>query len=94
MAGMSLKGQYNLVSIMVPPRGVYERKVFTKEQKKTMFIGEKLTVMLHFRFFDRNFCEAVRNLIICIRDIFSILKIVKEFILDLMLEAVDIIRRF
>ena len=42
MAGMALKGQYNFVSIMVPPRGVYERKVFTKEQKKTMFIAEKL----------------------------------------------------
>ena len=38
-----------------------------------------------------NFCEAFRNLIIYIRAIFSILKIVKEFILDLMLEAIDII---
>ena len=30
-----------------PPRGVYERKVFTKEQKK-MFIAEKLTVMFKY----------------------------------------------
>ena len=38
-----------------------------------------------------NFREAFRNLIIYTRAIFSILKIVKEFIIDLMLEAVDII---
>ena len=50
MAGMALKGQYNLVSIMVPP-GVYERKVFTKKTKNAMF-NVKLTVMLHSRFVD------------------------------------------
>ena len=59
-----------------------------------MFIAEKLTVMLHFDILMDNFCEAFRNLIIYIWAIFSILKIVKEFILDLMLEAIDIIRRF
>ena len=37
MAGMALKGQYNLVSIMVPPRGVYERKIFIKEQKYNVY---------------------------------------------------------
>ena len=36
MAGMALKGQYGLVSIMVPP-GVCERKVFTKKQKDNLY---------------------------------------------------------
>ena len=47
MAGMAVKGQYNLVSIMVSHRGVGEGKVITKEQK-AMFIAEKLTLKLHF----------------------------------------------
>ena len=47
MAGMALKGQYNLVSIMVPPE-VSMKEKFSQENRKTMFIAEKLTVMLHF----------------------------------------------
>ena len=47
MAGMAFKGQYNLVSIIVPPE-VFMKEKFPQENRKTMFIAEKLTVMLHF----------------------------------------------
>ena len=81
MAGMALKGQYNLVSIMVPPE-VSMKEKFSQENRKTMFIAENLTVMLHFLYCLWIYsAKAFRNLIIYIRAIFSILKIIKEFIM-------------
>ena len=94
MAGIALKGQCDLVSIMVPPE-VSMKENFSQENRKKMLIAEKLTVMLHFLYcLWIHSAKAFRNLIIYIRAIFSILKIIKEFILDLMLEAVDINTRF
>ena len=42
MACMALKGQYNLVSIMVSSEVSMTEK-FSQKNRKTMFIAEKLT---------------------------------------------------
>ena len=76
MAGIALKGQCNLVSIMVPPGVLFKRKM---KEKHFCYCNRIISV------------TAFRNSIIYIRTIFSLLKIIKEFVLDLMLEAVDIV---
>ena len=48
MVGLALKGQYNLASIMVPPPEVSMSEKFSQKNRQTMFIAEKLRVMLYF----------------------------------------------
>ena len=48
MAGMALKGQCNLVSIMVCPEVSLKEK-FSKKKAKTITIAKKLRVMQHFQ---------------------------------------------
>ena len=75
---MALKCQCNFVSIMVLPE-VSMKEKFSQKNRKTMF----------FYIFDGYFCYSFYKINdIYIGAIFSILKIIKEFQLDLMLERV------
>ena len=93
MAGTVLKGQCNLVSIMVPHRDIFERKIFTEEKKNNIY-SLKFEINAAFSIFliDISF-TSFRTLIIYLDAIFLILKFFKEIFLDLMLQAVNILRR-
>ena len=60
MTGMVV--QSSLVSMMVPKRGL-RKNGFHKRTEKTMFIAQKLTIMLYFYIVDGYFCYSFRTLL-------------------------------
>ena len=46
MAGIALKGQHDLVSMMPPPSGVLERKVFLKTERRAATATAVTSVLL------------------------------------------------
>ena len=92
MAGIALKGQCDFVSIMVPPEvSLKEKNV--RQKKNVISKGNKRNAAFSRLLIDC-FVTAFRILIKYIGTNFLSMGVFKEFVLDLMLEAVDILDRF
>ena len=83
-----MAGQCDFCYRISPSRGVYERKVLTEKREKHIFCLTSSKKCCIFKIVD------CRILIQYTGTIFQILEVFKEFVLDLMLEAIDILSRF
>ena len=91
MAGIALKSQCDFVSVMVPPEvSLKEKNV--RQKKDVILKGNKRNAAFSRLFIDC-FVTAFRILIKYIGTNFLRMEVFKEFALDLMLEAVDILGR-
>ena len=84
MAGIALKGQCDLVSIMVPPEVPLKEKFSWKESVKKCIFCIKVESNGGVLFF----CNF-GNSVIFIRVVFLILEVLKEFVLNFMFETVN-----
>ena len=97
MAGIALKRSVRLCFHNGPSRGVFERKECltkrTEKKKNVISKSNKRNAAFSSLLIDC-FVTAFRILMKYIGTNFLTMKVFKEFALDLMLEAVDIIGRF
>ena len=86
MAGITLKGQRDLVSIMVLPVVLLKEKFLEKEEEKC----KKRIIHIIVEGNAQVFCylQNFENLVIFIRVVFSLLELFKEIGLNLMFEIV------
>ena len=93
MAWIALKGQCDFVSIMVPPEVSLKEKNVRQKKNNVISKGNKRNAAFSRLLIDW-FVTAFRILIKYIGTNFLSMEVFKEFALDLMLEAVDILGRF
>ena len=94
MAGIALKRSVRLCFHNGPSRGVFEREECLTKRKKIFISTGNMRNAAYSRLLIDCFVTAFRILIKYIGTNFLSMEVFKEFALDLMLVAVDIIGRF